>query len=348
MERLTFQYPTTRYSGSKRRFLDWIWSHVKDLKFKSALDVFGGTGSVSLLLKRHGKCVHYNDLLTFNQIIGTAIIENDKVTVSENEVDEVLSFSTDACPDFIQTEFKDIFFPDNENAWLDRIVVNIARVKNRYKRAILMASLFQACLAKRPFNLFHRANLYIRTNSVKRSFGNKTTWEHPFPDLFKKYVNEYNAAVFSNGEKNRVIGGYDAISTPNGVDMVYLDPPYFSADSDQGTNYLTFYHFLEGLSDYQNWRKNTEQLQGKVKRIPDTKEIQQFTRKSEIKNSFSKLISNFQDNIIVLSYQGDGTPSREEILGIFEEYGKKVSVYEKTHRYVLSSKVKQELLFIAN
>ena len=52
-----FKYPSTRYSGSKRRLLDWIWEHVKDLRFDTVLDLFGGTGSVSLMFKRHGKRV---------------------------------------------------------------------------------------------------------------------------------------------------------------------------------------------------------------------------------------------------------------------------------------------------
>jgi adenine-specific DNA methylase len=241
---IDFQYPSTRYSGSKRRFVEWIWEHVKELPFDSALDAFGGTASVSLLFKRYGKQVFYNDLLKFNQIIGTAVIENSTVKVTPEDLNTVLQFSPDGYPDFIQREFEGTFFLDTENAWLDRVVTNISKVENEYKQAILMASLFQACLAKRPFNLFHRVNLNIRTASVRRTFGNKTTWEHPFSDLFSRYAIEYNNAIFSNGQENGVVGGYDALSAPNGVDLVYLDPPYFSASASQGTNYLAFYHFL--------------------------------------------------------------------------------------------------------
>ena len=41
------KFPSTRFSGSKRRFLFWIWENIRDIKFKTVLDVFGGTGSVS-------------------------------------------------------------------------------------------------------------------------------------------------------------------------------------------------------------------------------------------------------------------------------------------------------------
>ncbi len=342
-----FQYPTTRYSGSKRRFLEWIWEHVKDLPFHSVLDVFGGTASVSLLLKRYGKQVFYNDILNFNQIIGRAIIENDVIKVTPDDVKAVLQTPHNGYPDFIQQEFKGIFFLDEENAWLDRVIANIVKVENKYRQAILMASLFQACLAKRPFNLFHRANLNLRTASVRRTFGNKTTWEHPFPELFSKYVIEYNKAIFPNGQGNRVIGGYDALFAPKGVDLVYLDPPYFSASASQGTNYLVFYHFLEGLADYENWPAKISSSNGKVKGIPDTKEISHFIRKGELLSSFNKLLERFQDNIIVLSYQSDGIPSEDELVLLLKDYKERVEVFSKPHRYVLSSRPKEELLFIA-
>jgi adenine-specific DNA methylase len=49
----------------------------------------------------------------------------------------------------------------------------------------------------------------------------------------------------------------------------------------------------------------------------------------------------------VLSYQSEGLPSREELLRIFRENGKKVKVFEKEHRYALSAKKTTELLFVA-
>jgi len=347
MEDKIFKYPSTRYSGSKRRLLDWIWANAKDIKFNSVLDAFGGTGSVSLLFKRHGKTVHYNDLLRFNQIIGTAIIENKDTIVTDKELNSALDFKGKKYPSFIQKEFKGVFYLNKENAWIDKAIVNFSQIKNKYKRAILLSALFQACLAKRPFNLFHRVNLYIRTNKVARSFGNKTTWEHPFEKLIKKYVSEYNRCVFNNGKKNKSIGGYDALSCPNGVDLVYLDPPYFSASSNQGTNYLSFYNFLEGLANYKSWGELLSSSNEPIKRIGNSPEIKRWTRKSEIYTSFKKLIEQFQDNIIILSYQNEGIPSKNEIISIFRSFKKKVKVFSRPHQYVLSSRPKKELLFIA-
>ncbi len=341
-----FAYPSTRYSGSKRRLLGWIWEHVKELKFDSVLDLFGGTASVSLLFKRYGKRVYYNDLFKFNQLIGKALVENKETKVTASDLERVLLLNGNGYPDFIQKNFKGIFFLDEENAWLDKVVANISQVRDEYKRSILFASLFQACLSKRPFNLFHRANFYLRTADVPRSFGNKTTWDHPFEDMLVRYVGEYNRAVFDNGRDNLVIGGYDACLAPNGVDLVYMDPPYFSSKNG-GTDYLAYYHFLEGIADYENWGNRINGTKSKIRQIAPFPEVEAWTRRDKIRQSFKKLIERFQDNIVVLSYRSEGIPSPEEIMEMLKSYKKDIKVYSRPHRSALSRTIREELLFIA-
>ena len=82
-------------------------------------------------------------------------------------------------PSFIYDTFHDIYFTDEENKWLDMVITNIRKIKNKYKQALAYYALFQSCIIKRPYNLFHRKNLYIRTAEVERSFGNKKTWDTP-------------------------------------------------------------------------------------------------------------------------------------------------------------------------
>ena len=52
--------PLTRYYGSKRRLIGWMVSEFQQYEFQTALDVFGGTSTVSLALKSLGKQVTYN------------------------------------------------------------------------------------------------------------------------------------------------------------------------------------------------------------------------------------------------------------------------------------------------
>lgn len=45
------RFPSTRYQGSKAKFVDWIWQDISDLSFQTTLDAIGGTGSVAYKLK---------------------------------------------------------------------------------------------------------------------------------------------------------------------------------------------------------------------------------------------------------------------------------------------------------
>ena len=167
-----YPFPSTRYQGSKRALVNWIWDNMGHLTFDSVLDVFGGTGAVSHLFKNAGKRVIYNDALTFNWMIGVALIENRSEMLSDADLDAILMPNPDIhYPDFIQKTFQNIYFTDDENAWLDRVIYHIDHIlKNPYQQALARFALCQACIIKRPYNLFHRANLYIRTAQVERSF----------------------------------------------------------------------------------------------------------------------------------------------------------------------------------
>ena len=298
-----------------------------------------------MLFKRFGKKVHYNDRLAFNQVIGKAIIQNGKHKVSKTDIETVLTPHSANYPTVIQDNFKGVFFLDSENEWLDMVVTNIGFIENEYKRYLCLAALFQACLAKRPFNKFHRANLDIRTKDVTRTFGNKTTWETSFGKLFKRYVAEYNSAVFSNGQRNKVIGGYDALQSPNGVDLVYIDPPYVRSNWSEATDYLYMYHFLEGLTDYDNWMNRVD-VSVKSRRIRDTGSQNRFLKKTDMKSSFFELMDRFQDNILVISYRESGVPSLDEIQEKLLSLNKKITVFRKSHKYVLSDAENTELLII--
>lgn len=302
---------------------------------------------MSLLFKQHGKSVHYNDILSFNQIIGTALIENSKTTVTEKDLQKVFSVKPEARKKTIQKLYFDIFYLEEENKWLDNFIQGVAAVDNKYKRSIILSALFQACLSKRPFNLFHRANLNLRTNDVKRNFGNKTTWEKPFEHLIRKFVAEYNQAVLDNGKKSKVVGGHNALYCPNGVDLVYLDPPYFSKNHSKGLNYLHYYNFLEGIANYENWDELVVDSEMNIPKLKEKRAIQYFTNKMKVSSSVEKLIERFQDNIIVMSYLDEGIPDKQSIIASFKKFGKKVRVKEKQHKYALSHNTKNELLFIA-
>ena len=183
---------------------------------------------------------------------------------------------------YIQKTFQDTYYTDEENAWLDMVITNIFRVEDAYKRAITFNALFQSCIAKRPYNLFHRKNLYARFADVQRTFGNKKTWDTPFPIHFRKFVDEINSLVVDNGKQNSVLN-MDVFDLPEQFDLVYFDSPYFSVHSNVGVDYRDFYHFLEGMVNYEQWDGMIDQ-KSKHKRLQKTYCV--WTDKKNIVSAF--------------------------------------------------------------
>jgi len=337
-------FVSTRYQGSKRKLLEWIWANVEDLHFDSVLDVFGGTGAVSHLFKTAGKQVTYNDSLSFNWNIGLALIQNADIHLTAPEIDLILQPQSDIhYPNFIQSTFQNIYFTDEENAWLDRIVYHIDHLLDHpIKQAIARFALFQSCIAKRPYNLFHRANLYMRLAHVERSFGNKATWDTPFEVHFRAFIQEANQAIFDNQRANLALN-VDALATPVGADLVYIDPPYLNAKGI-GVDYRDFYHFLEGLTAYQEWPTQID-YHSKHKRL--LRQESSWNDAKDILTAFEKIIAHHRESILVISYRDDGIPSKNELLKLLRSYKQTVHEAEKSQKYVLSIRDSHELLFIA-
>ena len=335
LEKSISDFPQTRYQGSKYKLLSWIWKSISFLDFKSVADLFGGTASVSYLMKVMGKDVTYNDILKSNYFTGLALIENQNTKIDDFEIKEILLRDDDNYEQFIFKNFKEIYYTDEENKWLDRIIQNIyfCHAENKLKKSILLWSLFQSCIIKRPYNLFHRKNLYIRTNNVKRSFGNKTTWDKPFEHYFKKFIHEINNAIFDNRNKCFAFQG-DALQFKNNFDLVYIDTPYIS-NKGVGVNYFQFYHFLEGICDYFNWGENIDVTK---KHKPMKYLYNRWNDKNKIREAFHELISHYKKSHIVVSYRSDGIPSINELVKIVAQYKKNFKVVSyQNYKYVLST-----------
>ena len=337
--------PATRFQGSKRKLVGWIGAQLAPLQFDTALDAFGGTGSVSYELKRLGKAITYNDVLQFNRLIGVALIENSRRQLTSAMMDRVVQRDLDASyDDFIERTFGDIYFTDQENRWIDTAVQNIRRISCPLRQAIAYSALFQSALAKRPYNLFHRANLYMRQADVARSFGNKASWDRPFEDHFRRFAREINEAVFDNGRTCRALSR-DVIDVEGNFDLVYIDPPYTNAKR-VGLNYRQFYHFLEGLTDYDGWPARVDWSSKHRRLIPAP---DRWCSPAQLADAFEAVFQRFADSTLVVSYRSDGIPSIEELAAMLKRYKNRVTVTQyRTYQYALSTnRQSKEMLLIA-
>lgn len=340
----TLEPPSTRYQGSKRKLLSWIEEQLVSLEFSSALDAFGGTASVSYLLKALGKRVTYNDTLAWNCLVGRALIENSGARLSTRTLDSLCESADQGYEGVVTRNFSGIYFTDEENLWIDAMVSSIRALSDERERAIAWYALFQSCICKRPYNLFHRKNLYVRLSEVKRGFGNKKTWDTPFEIHFRKFVAEANAAVFDNGHLNQAHCG-DALEASTDHDLVYIDPPYMSSRG-VSVDYHGFYHFLEGLACYDEWEplidRSSRHLRLHAQNSP-------WNDRSRVHEAFNSVFDKFRSSILVVSYRSDGIPSIDELHSLLRRHKKNVRIERRrNYKYVLSTQESDEVLFVAS
>ena len=337
-------FPATRYQGSKRKLLGWIWDSLADLPCDTVLDAFGGTGAVAYLFKQHSRQVTYNDMLAFNHQVGTALIENNDQHLSDTDIRRVITRDPSIdYDDFIERTFAGIYFTNEENRWLDVAAQNVPRLPSRHHRAMAYYALFQSCIAKRPYNLFHRRNLYMRTADVGRTFGNKATWDRSFEDHFRHHARQANEAVFNSGRPCRSLCA-DVMEVPPGFDLVYIDPPYVSA-RNVGVDYQGFYHFLEGLTDYAAWPAKVD-YNSKHRRLQPVPNP--WTNSRTNAEAFRMLFERFSDSTLAVSYRSDGCPSVEQLRDMLAEVKSEVRVVtQERYQYALSTNRKsREVLLI--
>ncbi len=311
------KYPPTRFMGSKKNILPYIWQVVSRFDCNSIIDLFSGSGIVSYMFKAHGKQVFANDFMAMNAAISKALVENNQVTLSSKDVEMLLDRTVEN-DHFVSTRFKDLYFTDEENLLIDCIRANIKKLKNKYKRALAISALVRAAVKKRPRGIFTYTG--YRYDDGRRDL--KVSLEKQFTDAVKIL----NAAVFNNGQENFARHG-DAMSFQRQAPLVYMDPPYYSPYSDN--DYVRRYHFVEGIAcDWKGLEIQEHTVTKKFKSYPTP-----FSSRTGAADAFDKLFHHFRNNILVVSYSSNSLPTKDEMLSLMTKYKKKVEVVTVDYRY---------------
>jgi len=98
----------TNYIGSKQKLVDWIWKHTPE-GTGTVLDAFSGSAVVAYMYKTKGLQVTANDRLRYCHHAAKAIIENNSVRLSEDEIEALLADNAKA-GSFVQVNLKGFFF----------------------------------------------------------------------------------------------------------------------------------------------------------------------------------------------------------------------------------------------
>jgi adenine-specific DNA-methyltransferase len=313
-------YPQLRFMGSKHRLLPWIEGVLAELSFESALDAFSGSGCVAYLLKTMGKEVRANDFLSFACDLTRATLVNSSETLSVHDLEHVLAPAPGA-PRFVEQTFAGIFYPDEDNRFLDRAIFN-ARSLSPGKHALVLASLHRACLKRQPRGVF-------TFSGIGRADDGRRDLRMSLEAHFLESAQIFNETVFDNGRTHRVTHGdvFALTAEALDVDLVYLDPPYVPRADDNC--YIKRYHFVEGLSTY--WRGAEFHPTSRVRKLE--KRFTPFSYRRNAESAFERLFAQFAGRTIVLSYSSNGYPDLDVLTAMLARHARDVRVFEREHRY---------------
>lgn len=311
-------YPKTRFMGSKRKLLREIWQVASRFDFDSAIDLFSGSGIVGYLFKSMGKAVTSNDYMAMSAVFSKAMIENNAVTLSDSEIKSLLR-TPKKIDSFVSDTFQGLFFSDKDNATIDVIRTNIARLRNPYKIAIAKSALIRACSKKRARGLF--------TYVGDRYDDGRKDLKLPMAEQFIECVKAVNGSVFDNGKTNRSVWGNALDLTEVAADLVYMDPPYYTPKSDN--EYVRRYHFLEGLArDWNDVQIQTDTKTKKFRSYPTP-----FATRDGAVDAFTALFKRYANSIIIVSYSSNSLPTKDEMVSLMSKYKNHVDVVPIDYRY---------------
>ncbi len=334
------RFPSTRFMGSKEQLLEPLWRAIGQFAPRRVLDLCSGSGVVSYMLKAQGCQVVSNDQMTMAATIAEAVIANSTVRLSKRDVDKVAAGSR---PDGkIWLLYGDLYYDRADIEFLDHARLAIKGLA-AVKRKLATAALIRACIKRRPRGIF--------TYTGRRYDDGRKDLRLTLSEHFRDAADQLNAAVFDNGSRCRVASVDLSTDFPAAdVDLVYLDPPYFSPLSDN--DYVRRYHFTEALA--RDW---------------DGVEIQETTKTKKFKNyanpfkselicaqTIERVLERYRGIPVVLSYSSNSLPNATAIRRIVERHRRRCELIKVDHRYSFANqaaakrpvrnKVK-ELIFVA-
>ncbi|MBC8204107.1 MAG: DNA adenine methylase, partial [FCB group bacterium] len=312
----------TNFIGSKQDLTDWIWKNTPE-DVKSVLDAFSGSAVVGYMYKQKGLRVVCNDRLRYCYHLARAIVENQKVTLLDDDLEALLKENSKAGT-FVQETFRGKFFQTGVHALIDNIRVNIDALSG-FKKDLALFALGKTCIsAAGSFGHFLSAK-------NRGSEGRSIDTPKQFIERFRQNVERINGLVFDNEQENKayrkdILEIFDEVK----VDLAYFDPPY--ATHFSVTNYETAYHFIEGLMTY--WKGLEIDKDSQVRKY---KNEHQTVTQGNAEEFFEGVFEKAKGiKYWIISYRDKAYPDERKMKELIDQHGKASRMKSHEHSYNLA------------
>ncbi|RUO42673.1 DNA methyltransferase [Aliidiomarina taiwanensis] len=313
-----------RYLGNKTRLVDWIVGEIAQVlpAGSTIADPMCGTASVSIALARAGYSVTAADALRFPVIHARARLLMKQAPRFEafGGYDMALKWMNAVEPieGYFYQEFGSagrpangrmprLYFSDANAARIDGVRAGIQHLASSGVINELEHSL-----------LLH--HLILSTNKVANISG---TYGYFLRKLARNALQplSFNPVQFEQTPGNHRVfqGAIEEHASKLSVDAVYLDPPYTKRQ------YAGNYHILETLA-----QEDEPVAVGDGGLRPWKDQASNFCYKRNAAMAFRTTLENLNTPHIFVSYSQDGQLNEDQLLSIFNEYGK-VKVHQQPY-----------------
>ncbi len=228
------------YFGGKRRLCPRIFREIARVHPRETwpalrlVDPFLGGGSVSLYAKAQGFGVLCGDLAERSVIIGRALIENEGLRLTQDDLLRLFVPTADN-RHLIEERYVPDCFALGAARFLDNAFAVVEQVEDEMKRALLRLLLVKYIYWMRPHSKFSSPGAFNRPFAEERWDDIKSTYKHaiaanathPLPAV-RALAKDINRAVARGAQACRVMKGnaLETIRAGEGAEILYLDPPY--------------------------------------------------------------------------------------------------------------------------
>ena len=310
---------TLNYIGCKntlyKTLLTIINDNIKNIKDKTFLDLFAGTGIVGFNMMEYFKKCDANDLEFYSYIINYALL---KCSYSESlqkiieECNELSLIEGLIYKNFSPNENCQRMFFTNKNAQKADAIRQHIEIK--YNNKNINLSEYYFLLASLLVSIDKVANTTCVYGAYLKEYKKSALKDILLQPVHTRISNiNMIPNIFYNINENNVYNTYAenfSESDASYYDVIYIDPPY------NQRQYSANYSPLNYIAHYDK----SIVLKGKTGLIHNYNKSN-FCKKTEVKNAFVNLIDGLKCNYLFISYNNEGLLQRDEFEKILLKKG---------------------------